>query len=92
MNCFIQFPATGVFKLLGDTCNNNFETNEKLRETELVATCLEYADVLYYEFLLCPPCQSLAFAIKTKIKFMSEQGIFSVVRKKRKFFKNLTID
>ncbi|OXA44180.1 glycerol-3-phosphate acyltransferase 1, mitochondrial [Folsomia candida] len=70
--------ATGVFKLLGDTCNNNFETNEKLRETELVATCLEYADVLYYEFLLCPPCQSLAFAIKTKIKFMSEQGIFSV--------------
>jgi hypothetical protein len=69
-----------VFKLLGDFCNNNFETNEKIKETELTAACLEYADVLHNEFLLSPPCQPLVQAVKKSIDFLSNQGIFSIVR------------
>jgi hypothetical protein len=77
----LLYSATGVFKLLGDVCNNNnnVETNEQLKETELIATCLEYVDVLHNEFLFSPPCQPLAFAIKNTIRFLSEQGIFSMV-------------
>jgi len=73
--------ASSVFKLLRD--KNNSPVDEVkgvdgIREMELIATCLEYTDVLHFEFLLSPPCQPLVQSVKQSIQFLTEQNIFSV--------------
>lgn len=45
-------------------------------ENVLIATCLEFCEILQHEFVFAPPCVQLEDAIRNTIKYMTKQQIF----------------
>ena len=46
-----------------------------ISDYELVSTCMELCDILEYEFIFHPPCQTLEQAIRNNLEYMKTQGI-----------------
>lgn len=53
----------------------SYSRNQSLSMTELVEECLEYSEILRYEFIFTKPCLSLSKLIKKSVEKLKNQAV-----------------